>query len=186
MDLTVHAIDPTLEYDDDGKMARTGTVNEELLAIFLQNKYYQQSALPIGVGPDDFPETLWKEWRALAQSKGVSDIDLLATFTELTAKQIAMACARFGGPKIVNGATDDVLLRGGVSANSYFVERLKANFEEQLNVKIERIKGLEDIGLEEESWENAMYVGSGSITSSERDDGCHPAILRSIGDAAPA
>ena len=46
--------------------------------------------------------------------------------------QIAMACARFGGPNIVDGATDDILLRGGVSANSYFVERLKANFEEQV------------------------------------------------------
>ena len=53
-----------------------------------QNKYYKQSALPIGVGPDDFPETLWAEWRALAQSKGVSDLDLLTTFTELTAKQV--------------------------------------------------------------------------------------------------
>jgi 1,6-anhydro-N-acetylmuramate kinase len=39
MDLTVRAIDPTLEFDDDGKMARSGTVNEELLSIFLQNKY---------------------------------------------------------------------------------------------------------------------------------------------------
>ena len=74
-----------------------------------------------------------------------------------------MACARFGGPNIVDGATDDILLRGGVSANSYFVERLKANFEEQLNVKIDRIKSLEDIGLEEDSWENAMYAMFGYL-----------------------
>lgn len=163
MDLTVAAIDPSLEYDDEGKMARSGTLNEELLGIFLQNKYYQQPALPIGVGPDDFPETLWKEWRELAQSKGVSDIDLLTTLTELTAKQIAMAAARFGGPCVANGATDDILLRGGVSANLYFVERLKANFEEQLAVKIDKIKCLEDIGLEEDSWENAMYAMFGYL-----------------------
>ncbi len=164
MDLTVQAIDPTLDFDDDGKIARSGKVNEELLAHFLTNKYYQQSELPIGVGPDDFPETLWREWHALAQSKGVSDVDLLATFTELTAKQIAMACSRFGGPHIVDGATDDVLLRGGVCNNSYFVERLKANFEEQLGVKIDRIKTLdEDLGINEDSWENAMYAMFGYL-----------------------
>ena len=30
MDLTVKAIDPSLDYDDDGKMARSGVVNEEV------------------------------------------------------------------------------------------------------------------------------------------------------------
>ena len=62
----------------------------------------------------------------------MSDADLLSTFTELTAKQIALACARFGGPNVANGMTDDVLLRGGVCNNSYFVERLRANFVEQV------------------------------------------------------
>ena len=63
MDLTVKSIDSTLDFDDNGKIARSGEVNEELLAVFLENKYYQQSKLPIGVGPDDFPEALWEEWR---------------------------------------------------------------------------------------------------------------------------
>ena len=44
-------------------------------------------------GPDDFPETLWASWRAMAQERGVSDVDLLTTFTELTARQIAMAAS---------------------------------------------------------------------------------------------
>jgi len=156
MDLTVRALNSSLEYDDGGKLARSGTLNEDLLAKFLQNKYYQKQELPIGVGPNDFPETLWAEWRALAHKQGVCDIDLLTTLTELTAKQIALACRRFGGNGVAGGKTDDVLLRGGIIANTYFVERLKANLEEQLEVKIERIKTLDDIGLEEESWENAM------------------------------
>jgi anhydro-N-acetylmuramic acid kinase len=157
MDLTVRAIDPSLEFDDNGNLARSGTVNEELLATFLENKYYKK-VLPIGVGPDDFPETLWQEWRALAQSKGVSDIDLLATFTELTAKQIAQACSKWGGPNIVNGATDDVLLRGGVVNNGYFVERLKANFEKELKTPIEKITTLDSLNIDEDAWENAMYA----------------------------
>lgn len=163
MDLTVKAIDPSLAFDDDGKMARSGKVSEALLAEFLTYKYYQQENLPIGVGPDDFPETLWAKWHARAQELGVSNVDLLTTFTELTAKQIALACARFGGEHIVNGATDDVLLRGGVCNNSYFVERLKANMEEQLKTKIDRIKTLEDLGIDEDSWENAMYAMFGYL-----------------------
>jgi len=163
MDLTVQAIDPSLDYDDDGKMARSGKVSEELLAEFLTYKYYQQPNLPIGVGPDDFPETLWAKWHARAQEMGVSNVDLLTTFTELTAKQIAMACARFGGEHIVNGATDDVILRGCVGNNSYFVERLKSNMETQLNVKIDRLKTLEDLGINEDSWENAMYAMFGYL-----------------------
>ena len=53
----------------------------------------------------------------------MSNEDFLATLTELSAKQIALACKRFGGENITNGATDDVLLRGGVCNNAHFVER---------------------------------------------------------------
>merc|ERR1712205_232083 len=35
MDLCTREIDPSLEFDDDGKIARSGTVNETLLAEFL-------------------------------------------------------------------------------------------------------------------------------------------------------
>lgn len=162
MDLTVRAIDPTLEYDDNGNMARTGKVHEGLLEEFLQNKYYKQQNLPIGVGPDDFPETLYKEWRGRAHELGVSDLDLLTTLTELTCKQIALACKKFGGPNVV-GVCDDVLLRGGVAANGYFMERMCAQMSEQLGVKLSHVKTLEEIGLNEESWENAMYAMLGFL-----------------------
>ena len=159
MDLTVQAIDPSLDFDDDGKMARSGTVHEGLLDEFLStHPYYQQSELPIGVGPDDFPETLFHKWRGRAHELGVADVDLLATFTELTAKQIAMACARFGGAGVSGGKTDDVLLRGGVCNNSYFVERLRAHMALQLGADVKRIVTLDDVGIDEDSWENAMYA----------------------------
>ena len=163
MDLCVEQIDPSMAYDENGDLARSGTAHEGLVEEFMQNKYYKQDTLPIGVGPDDFPETLFHEWHARAKELGVSDIDLLTTLTELTAKQIAMACARFGGPNIVDGATDDVLLRGGICANSYFVERLRAQMSEQLNTNVERVKTLKDVGLDEDSWENAMYAMLGYL-----------------------
>ena len=129
VDLTVKAIDPSLEYDNNGDMARGGYIDEKLLQQFLKHPYYLQRELSIGVGPDDFPESLWEEWRLLSQTMGISDIDLLATFTQLTARQIALACANFGGKHVAGGSTDDIFLRGGVCNNSYFVERLKLNLE---------------------------------------------------------
>jgi len=101
MDLATQLIDPSLEFDSGGEMARSGTIDAELGEQFMQNKYYQQEQLPIGVGPDDFPETLFKEWHAMAQAKGMSDLDFLATLTDQSARQIALAAKRFGGPNIV-------------------------------------------------------------------------------------
>jgi len=43
-------------------------------------------SLPIGVGAEDFPETLFENWYARAKEMEVSDIDYLTTLTELTAK----------------------------------------------------------------------------------------------------
>ena len=146
MDLCTGKIDPSLEYDEDGQMARAATTNDELLAHMLQNKYYApERELPIGVGPDDFPETLFKEYHDKAQEMGVSDRDFLSTLTELTAVQIARACAKHGGPHVANGATDDILLRGGVTANSYFVERLRVNMSKELGTDITRISTLDDV-----------------------------------------
>merc|ERR1712216_506308 len=98
-----------------------------------------------------------------AQELNVSDVDLLATFTELTAKQIALACAKHGGPQITGGKCDDVLLRGGICNNSYFVERLRAQMSEQLGADVKRITTLDDVGLNEDSWENAMYAMFGYL-----------------------
>lgn len=41
IDLAVKQIDPQLDYDDNGNMARSGTINQELLAELLEYKYYK-------------------------------------------------------------------------------------------------------------------------------------------------
>ena len=42
---------------------------------------------------------------------GVSDIGLLATFTELTTWLIALTCANFGDEHVAGGSTDDCFTR---------------------------------------------------------------------------
>jgi len=145
------------EFDEDGKLGREGNCHFGLLEEFLTYKYYQQKELPIGVGTDDFPETLWQEWQAKGEAMGLSGPDMVATFTELTAKQIALACKNFLPP---NASTDDIILRGGIKNNSYFCERLAANLSEQLDISVSpaEFTTLEALNMDEDSWENNMYA----------------------------
>ena len=144
-------------------------MNEALLnEVFLQHPYYAPDRqLPIGVGPDDFPETLFHEWVAEAEKRNVRGKDLLATLTELTARQLALACKKYGGAGVLG--TDDVLVRGGVCNNEYFMERLAANLEVELGLAPGKLpvrpsegagglKTLDSVGIDEDSWENAMYA----------------------------
>jgi anhydro-N-acetylmuramic acid kinase len=163
IDLMVRRIDPSLEYDDEGKMARSGKVHHALLSEFQTYRYYQQESLPIGVGVEDFPETLFQKWVSRGKELGVSDVDILASLVELTCWQIARAAAKYGGSTIANGATDDILVRGGVLKNKYFMERLQAQFSEQLKTEIKKIKTLEELGLDEDAWENAQYAMMGYL-----------------------
>jgi anhydro-N-acetylmuramic acid kinase len=163
MDLAVEQIDPTLEYDANGDIAASGTVHEGLMAEMLTYKYYQQPKLPIGVGPDDFPETLFHKWHARAKELGVNNVDFLATLTEQSSKQIALACSRFGGPNITGGNCADVILRGGVVNNKHWVRRLLFHMSEQLGKEFSHIRTLDEIGIDEESWENAMYAMFGYL-----------------------
>lgn len=86
----------------------------------------------------------------------MSDVDLLSTLTELTCKQLALACSRFGGEGVVG--CNDVILRGSVYKNGYFMERLNAQMAEICESKDLQVKLLDDIGLEEDSWENCLYA----------------------------
>ena len=64
---------------------------------------------------------------------------------------------------LTDDATDDVLLRGGVVFNTFFVERLRAQMSIELQTEVPRISTLGDVGIDEESWENAMYAMFGYL-----------------------
>lgn len=161
MDLATADIDPTLPYDDEGRIARSGKIHEGLVEEMMQWRYYKQTELPIGVGPDDFPQELFRKWRTRAIDElGLSKEDFLATLTDHSTKQIVVACRRFGGEHVVDRPLHDVVVRGGVTNNKFWMERLRAHLADQLNEDVDglRIRTLDDIGLEEETWENAMYA----------------------------
>lgn len=110
-----HDISPT-GYDDDGRIAASGAVDETLLAALLDEPYY---ALPA-------PKTTGKELfhleyvqAALARSgRDVATPDLLATLTELTAVTVARDVLATG--------VETLVVSGGGCANGFMMDRLTA------------------------------------------------------------
>jgi anhydro-N-acetylmuramic acid kinase len=87
-----------LACDVDGLMALAGTVRSDLLARLLADPYYAAPA-PKSTGRELFDRHYTS--RHLAGLAGVSDADLMATLTELTARTVAAACRAHGVVEVV-------------------------------------------------------------------------------------
>ncbi len=81
MDRNARLLDPGLEYDDGGELARAGTVHETLLAEMLCHPHFQRTELPISIGAEDFPRSLFHRWRERAVELDCSGEDFQATLT---------------------------------------------------------------------------------------------------------
>lgn len=98
-------------YDEDGKIARLGKIDNELLNQLNNLKFYRQN----------FPKSLGIEWVLENISNKFtkqSVEDLLATFTEHSAVQIANTLNQF---KLKN-----VLITGGGTYHSFLIEKIKS------------------------------------------------------------
>ncbi|MEV4643910.1 anhydro-N-acetylmuramic acid kinase [Saccharopolyspora sp. NPDC049357] len=97
--------------DTDGALAASGTVREDLLTILLDDEHYRLPA-PKSTGKEHFNSAYLA--RALDElGEPVSDGDLLATLTELTARTIGDACRAEGAARVVvagGGVRNPVLL----------------------------------------------------------------------------
>jgi anhydro-N-acetylmuramic acid kinase len=100
-----------VEFDEDGRFARQGVVNEELLKRLNALAYYQVSP----------PKSLGIEWLnsqfySIVKEYNIPVVDLLATVTEHCAMQIS---------KCVAGWSGKVLVTGGGAFNQFLLERVK-------------------------------------------------------------
>ena len=100
-----------LDYDRDGQLARSGEVDMDLLKRLNRHPFYGQ--LP--------PKSLGREFFEANQKGLLKDLfieDLLATFTEHIALQIALGISHL--PK------GRILVTGGGARNQFLMERLQA------------------------------------------------------------
>lgn len=105
------------EFDEDGALAKSGTVNAHLLAELNKLAYYQLSA----------PKSLGREWVEefvfpLIRRYDLTTADQLATLTEHISEQIAINCKH----------SKNLLITGGGAFNGFLVERIRAKLEAEV------------------------------------------------------
>jgi anhydro-N-acetylmuramic acid kinase len=103
------------EYDMNGEIARTGTIDTEMMEKLEELAYYEQP----------FPKSLGKEW-FIENIKGMIDnvqsnvADKLYTYTHHVAKQIIKDLLPY------TKENTKILLSGGGAFNAYMVESMRS------------------------------------------------------------
>jgi len=97
-------------FDENGDLAKTGEIDEELLLKLNSLDFYQQF----------HPKSLGIEWcneNIFSLFENIETIDVLATFTEHVAQQIS---------KVINeNNLKNILFTGGGTYNSYLIEKIR-------------------------------------------------------------
>ena len=127
--LNMLALDAGMEYDDGGKMAAQGVVQNELLEKLNTLEYYQQ-AYPKSLSNDFGTDTVYPA----VKKSNLSTHDALRTYTEHIAIQIKNAIAGLKSEKRETG-NGKLLITGGGAFNTFLIERL-ADILKELNVEI--------------------------------------------------
>jgi len=119
--LNMLTADSGKEYDDEGRIAATGKINEQLLTQLNLLEYYE---LP-------YPKSLANDFGTdivypLIKRSGCNVKDALRTYTEHITLQIRRAIESAGNPKQGTG-NQKLLATGGGAFNTFLVERLKTH-----------------------------------------------------------
>ncbi len=109
-------------YDDSGKLASTGAIDDVLLAKLLQAEVLRRR-LPVSHDRGEILRLLEDEDFSIRMNN-LNTEDLLATLGELTSITIRRATDQFFG----SAAPDSVIVCGGGAHNSYLMRRLQYHF----------------------------------------------------------
>ena len=107
------------KFDENGELARAGKIDEQLLYKLNQLEFYHQN----------FPKSLGIEWvndNIFPLINNQKTEDLLATFTEHSAVQIAKVFEEFD--------IKTVLVTGGGTYNSFLIEKIKAKTKTEIHI----------------------------------------------------
>ncbi|TVX97393.1 anhydro-N-acetylmuramic acid kinase [Cohnella terricola] len=145
IDGVVSRLFPGLSMDIGGKIASEGRVDPELLSLLSGESYYTQP-LPKSTGRELFGAAYVDRLLAYREEHGLSERDLVATVTRLTAWSIGEGYRRFIMPKHTANA---MIVGGGGSYNPTLIGMLKDELE-PLGVQV---LTHEDIGLSSDAKE---------------------------------
>jgi len=137
------------EYDEDGKIARSGTVNRDLLQVLLEDDFFQIKK-PKSTGPEIFNYN-WIENMALKVGIDVAKIppeDLVSTVTELSAVTIADFIRVYVKQKKVK----QLYASGGGIHNPVLLDRLNELLDDI------SIKSISELGIDPDAKEAVIFA----------------------------
>ncbi|MGG4461400.1 anhydro-N-acetylmuramic acid kinase [Brevibacillus porteri] len=129
-----------MRYDEGGKLAAGGTVSSVLLEKWLQDPYYQIKP-PKSTGREVYGKAFAQELFQDADQLGISQTDLLATVTALTATTIANAYVQFVLPTT---KVEEVIVSGGGAHNQTLLAMLQRQLPTGMNVMTAQQFGMPD------------------------------------------
>jgi len=133
----------TLNYDQDGQIAKNGKPIEDVLSHFMQHPYFMKLP-PKSTGRELFGQDMVDE----LVSKSDSAEDLVATATAWTAQSIADALSRFVKPVC---EVDELIVSGGGAKNPVLMGHLTKVLDIQ-------VKTSDDLGLQSEAKEAVAFA----------------------------
>jgi anhydro-N-acetylmuramic acid kinase len=161
-------------FDRDGRMAAAGQIDEALLAEWLAHPFFQQPP-PRSTGRERWGQAEARHYVALAQARGLTPEDIVATLTALTARSIADAYARYLGP------VDEALIGGGGARNPALMAMLRAALPQA------QVRPIDDAGLDADAKEAVLFAVLGYATLHGWSNNLpaatgadHPVVLGSI------
>lgn len=108
------------DFDEDGELARKGSVREDLLARLMKNPYFDLEP-PKSTGKELFGERQGTELFALVERGEIAVSDLMRTLVEFTSSSIVRAYEKFIFPNV---DVREVVLSGGGARNPVLVSSL--------------------------------------------------------------
>ena len=132
------------EYDTDGALAQSGTVNEDLLDALMQLPFIK-APLPKSTGPELFNLDSLNELLRQHAIR-IAPVDLLATLTQFTASAIVQQLS----PYIKENTS--LYCSGGGVQNAYLMNLLKQAIPDT------PIKTVEDLGIKSEAKEAVLFA----------------------------
>ena len=167
--------DGKLSYDKDAELALQGNVNEEFLSELLCHPYFSQNP-PKTTGRELFGVQYGEDVFREAAKQGISDYDLIATLTMLTAQSIADAYRNF-----LPEYPDEVIVSGGGSQNPLLMKMLREKLSpakvlvsDELGIPSEAKEAAAFAVMAYETW----YRRPGNIPTAT--GAAHPVIMGSI------
>lgn len=136
----------SLEFDADGKIAKRGTINEEVLATFKLDPYLQKS-LPKTTGPEVFNLDWVQKKLDKAGITDLSPADLVATLTRFSAETIANSIK-----KVTGSSSLSIYVSGGGVHNPVLMQQIQELLPET------EINNFEQLGVNPDAKEAVLFA----------------------------